>query len=114
MSEITIIHEKPVSVYDVKDKLNEIKKRDKELSFRAKKTEEFINTVVLLKDKKAKELMEELEKANIEKLKTKHITKIVDILPKDIDSLKILFINEPVALKQEEFEKVIEIVKKYA
>ena len=55
MPEIQIINEKPVTLYEVKDKLADIKKRDKELSFRAKKTEEFINCVSLLKDKKAKE-----------------------------------------------------------
>jgi len=114
MSEITIINEKPVTIYEVRDKLGEIKKRDKELSFRAKKTEEFVNNVVLLKEKKARELMEELEKLSIEKLKPRHLVKIVDVLPKDMDSLKILFTNEPIALKLEEFEKIIEIVKKYA
>ncbi|HLC73336.1 MAG TPA: hypothetical protein VJH20_01740, partial [Candidatus Nanoarchaeia archaeon] len=99
MSEITIINEKPVTIYEVRDKLGEIKKRDKELSFRAKKTEEFVNNVVLLKEKKARELMEELEKLSIEKLKPRHLVKIVDVLPKDMDSLKILFTNEPIALK---------------
>ena len=114
MAEITTLNEKPVTIYEVKEKLNDIKKRDKELSFRAKKTEEYINNVILLKEKKANELMEELIKANIEKLKPRHIVKIVDILPKDTDSLKILFTNEPIALKQEEIEQIVQIVKKYA
>src|SRR3989344_3549397 len=98
MPEIQIINEKPVTLYEVKDKLADIKKRDKELSFR---------------DKKAKEILEELEKNNADKLKLRHIVKIIDVLPKDLESLKILFTNEPVALKQEDFEKLIEIVKKY-
>lgn len=114
MPEIQMINEKPVTIYEVKDKLADIKKRDKELSFRAKKTEEFINNVSLMKEKKSKELLEDLEKNNADKLKLRHLVKIVDILPKDVESLKILFVNEPVALKQEDFEKLIEIVKKYA
>ena len=114
MSEITIINEKPVNIYDIKDRLADIKKRDKELSFRAKKTEEYINNVTILKEKKAKELLEELEKSNIDKLKVRQIVKLVDIVPKDSDSLKILFTNEPIALKQEEVDSIVEIVKKYA
>ena len=114
MAEITILNEKPVTIYEVKEKLNEIKKRDKELSFRSKKTEEYINNVVLLKEKKANELMEELSKAKLEKLKIRHIVKIIDVIPKDTDGLKILFTNEPIALKQEEIEQIVQIVKKYA
>ncbi|MBS3146236.1 hypothetical protein J4471_00915 [Candidatus Woesearchaeota archaeon] len=114
MSEISILNERPVSIYEVREKLNEIKKRDKELSFRAKKTEEFVNNVQLLKEKKAKELYDDLINLNIEKLKPRQIVKIIDVIPKDSDSLKTIFTNEPIALSIEEFEKVIEVVKKYA
>src|SRR3990167_11021963 len=87
MSEISILNERPVSIYEVREKLNEIKKRDKELSFRAKKTEEFVNNVQLLKEKKAKELYDDLINLNIEKLKPRQIVKIIDVIPKDSDKI---------------------------
>ena len=44
-----IIEEKPISIFEVKDEMVEMKKRDKELNFRAKKVEEYSNNIVKLK-----------------------------------------------------------------
>ena len=38
----TVISEEPISIYDLKDSLESIKKRDAELGFRSAKTEEYL------------------------------------------------------------------------
>ena len=39
-----ILKEKPVGINEIKDSIAFIKKREKELNFRAKKVEEYVNT----------------------------------------------------------------------
>lgn len=114
MPEIEIISENPLSLEEMKKNLEEIKKRDKELSFRAKKTEEYINAVTKNKLKKSEELKKELESLDIIRLKSKHIAKLIDTLPRDIDSLRMIFTGEAITLKQEDLAKIIEVINKYA
>jgi len=112
MAEIEIISERPISLFGMKKNLDEIKKRDKEISVRAKKTDEYINTIIKTRSKKIKEIREALEKTNITRLKPKHIAKLIDIQPKDMDSLKIIFSSESITLKQEDLDKILEVMKK--
>lgn len=114
MAETEIIKETPLSLIEMKEKLQEIKKRDKELNFRAKKTEEYLNVIAKIKLNKANELKKELENLEIARLKPNQIIKLVDVLPKDMDSLRMLFSNENLTLKQEDITKILDIVKKYA
>ena len=108
MSEIEIIKEEPITLIGINLLLEKIKKRDKEINERAVKTQEYVNKVTKKADKDVKE---KLEKAGIARLKSKHITKIIDLQPKDIDSIKALFTSEPITLKQEEFNKILECLK---
>jgi len=38
--------------------------------------------------------------------------KIIDLCPKDLDSLKVILTGENITLKQEDMEKIIEVIKK--
>ena len=96
----------------MKGNIDAMKKRDKELNFRAKKVEEYLNNVT--KTKTYKELKKELESAGITRLKEKHITLIINILPTDIDSLRTILSGENLTLKQEDLDKIMKIVKKHA
>ena len=91
--------------------VQEMKKRDKELNFRAKKVEEYIKAVPKVKD--YEKLAKELEDAKISRLKLKHITLIVNIFPSDVDSLRTVLSGENITLKDEDLKKIIEIVNKY-
>ena len=51
MPDTEIISEIPMPLVEVKRKLEEVKKRDEELSFRGKKTEEYLKSIKT-KDKK--------------------------------------------------------------
>ena len=107
-----IIEKKPLNINEMKEQVEEIKKRDKELNFRAKKVEEYLNKVA--KTKSYKELKQSLEGLKITRLKEKHITLIINILPTDIDSLRIILSGENLTLKNEDLEKILETVKKHA
>ena len=98
MANLEIINETSLSMQDLKDKLDKVKKRDGDLNPRGIKTYDYISRFV---KKDAKKLKENLGKLGILRLKDKHINKIVDILPKDIDSLKSILSGENLTLKQE-------------
>ena len=107
-----VISKEPLSSPKMKEQIDKMKKRDKELNFRAKKVEDYLNKIP--KTKSYKDIEKELKSAEITRLKNKHIALIINILPKDIDSLKILLSGENLTLKQEDLEKINSIVKKYA
>ena len=111
MPEIETIKEKALSLVEVNSLLDKIKKRDKELGQKGQKTQEYINKMVKIDEKKAKEIKSKLEKTELQRLKQKHIVKIIDVMPKDVDSLKSLFASEPITLKQEELIKILECLK---
>ena len=113
MPDLELVTEKPISLEEMKLHLEEIKKRDKDLNFRAKKTGEYLNLVTKTKCKKPEELKKELESLDILRLKPKHIAKLLDTLPQDLDSLRMIFSGETLALKQEDLPKIIEVIKKH-
>ena len=114
MVNIEIISEKPISMINAKELLAQIKKRDNELNFRSEKTEQYLNSLISLKEKAAEQLKKELEDLNIQRLKEKAIAKLIDVLPTDLDSLKAILSGENLSLKEEDLTKIITVVKKYA
>ena len=113
MPDTEIISEIPMPLVEVKRKLEEVKKRDEELSFRGKKTEEYLKSIKT-KDKKVEDIKKELETLDIIRLKPRTIIKIIDLLPQDADSLKLILSGENITLKKEDIDKIIAAVKKHA
>mgnify|MGYP001598286825 FL=1 len=111
MSEIEIKKEEPLTAVEARTIIEKIEKRDKELSERMRRTQEYINKISKISDKEVGEIKNKVEKANIGRLKQKHIAKIVDIMPKDTETVKALFTSEPITLKDEEIKKIIECLK---
>ena len=108
MLDIEIIEEKPVTKYEVKEFLDIVKKRDKELSERALKTHDNL----LLEKIDYKKVKEEIEKLQIPRLKDRHVVKIIDIMPKDLESVNALFVGENITLSQENMQKILTAIKK--
>jgi DNA-directed RNA polymerase subunit F len=106
-----IISKKSLSTVEMKEKLTEIKVRDKELNFRGKKVEEFLNIVT--KDKQNKELRKDLEGLDLTRLTEYHITLILNVMPVDLDSLRTILSGENLTLKPEDLQKILDTVKKY-
>ena len=112
MSNLKLIKETPISSVELKGKLMAIKARDKEMGTKANKTLEYLNVFASLKLKDAEELKKKIINLNIPRLKDRHIVKILDLMPQDIDSLKILFTGEHITIKQEDLGKIFEAIKK--
>lgn len=111
MGRIEIIEEESLTLTEAKELLNKIEKRDKEIPTRIQKTKEYLNKFAKLNQKEIKELKEKLLKLNITRLKEKTITKLIDIQPKDMDSLRTILAAENLTLKQEDLTKIIECLK---
>ena len=114
MSDIEVIEETPISLLELKEKLEVVKKRDKELNFRGNKTEDYLNALSKMHSKKAEELNKELASLDISRLKERQLKKIVDVQPKDIDSLRSILSGENLTLKTEDLDKIVATVKKHA
>ena len=103
-----MINEEPISMQELKEALEKIKKRDKELNFRAAKTEEFLHQVTSFK--KSEELYKKLVKLNIPRLKDQHIKKIIDILPTTVKDLKVVLQGYTLTINNENAKKVVDAV----
>ena len=109
-----IISEKPVTITELKQEIDKIKNRDKELNFRVGKTEEYLSHFMTLSKAKEDELIKKLEKLNIPRLKDIHITKIVDIVPKTVDELKIILQGYTITVNNDNIKKIVDIIKEFA
>jgi DNA-directed RNA polymerase subunit F len=110
MPEIEVIKEMPLTMAELKEKLAHIKKNH-DLSFRATKALEYLNTFAKQKPKEAEDMRKKIQDLNIIRLKETHIVKIIDLQPKDADSLKAILANENVTLRPEDMKRVIECVQ---
>ena len=111
MTATEIISEKPISIYELKEELGKIKKRDKELNFRAARTEEYLNQVASFN--KSSDLYEKLMKLDIPRLRENHIKKIMDIMPKTVDELKIVLQGYTVSVTNENIKKIIDTINQF-
>ena len=108
MANIKILEERPITISEVKERIWE----NKNPIPKGIKTLAYLKSVSTLKEKKALELKEELEKLGLARLKDKHIVKLIDIMPTDMDSLKVI-LSQDVTLKQEDLQKILEVLKSY-
>ena len=111
MPEFQLLKGTPISMKELKDALGKIKKREKELNFRANKTEEYLNQFVTMK--KDKELIEALEKLKIPRLKEQHIKKIIDLMPKTVDELKVIVQGYPITISNDNLKKIADTINKF-
>lgn len=114
MTKPKILNEEPMSIPEVRDALDKIKKRDAELTFRGNKTEEYVGQFSLLDSKKAAELTEKLTKLNVPRLKEQHIKKVVDIMPATDKDVKVVLQGYAVTVKAEHVKKIAETVAGFA
>jgi len=111
MTTAKTLSEKQISMAELKGELEKIKERDKELNFRANKTEEYLNQLTIAK--KADEITKKLTALNIPRLKEQHIKKIVDIVPTTIKDLKVVLQNYTLTVNNENMKKIVDIVNSF-
>jgi len=89
-------------------------KTKKEMSYEQKLAFDNAKEFAKLTDKKALDLIKELRGLEVNKLTDDLIMKIVDIMPSNIDELKLLLVPSKAAFKKEELDSLLNVVKKYA
>ncbi len=102
--------EKFVSWAEAK-KILEKKAKERELGYEQKNALEHLRKFSKLNEKAKNDMVEELKK--IEKLRGRHIVSIVNMLPQDMDELRLLFANEIVTASDDDKKKILLIVKKF-
>ena len=110
MAELEVLNEKPVTMVELKEKLEKIRKHH-ELGFRANKAWEYLGVFAKQDVKEVEELKKKLEELNIVRLKESQVNKLIDLQPKDADGVKILLTGENVTLKQEDVQRIVECLK---
>ncbi len=105
---VQIISETPISAYQLKTELDKIKKRDKELNFRAAKTEEHLISAGVPKN--LEPLFEKISKMDVPRLKEQYIRKIIDIMPITIKDLKVVLQGYNVSITNENMKKIADAV----
>jgi len=111
MIEKAVLFNRPAVLAEVAEVL-EKRKEEGELGFEQQTTLAYAQKYAKLSKKKAAELIEELQK--MEKVKPAVAAKIIDILPKNSDQVRMIFANERYSLSSAEIEEVLKIVKKYS
>lgn len=109
MADIEIISQTPLTLAEVKAKIEKLSSKSKdEPSARMLKVKDYLNDFSQLE---AKEIKERLESLGIQRLKDRIIIKIIDIQPRTVDELKILFVGENVTLKIDDLTKILEAIQ---
>ncbi len=106
-----IMSETPVTMAKLNEELEKIKKRDKELNFRAAKTEEYLGQFV--KAKKADGLVEKINQLNIPRLREQQITKIIDVLPATVKDLKMILQGYTMTVSNENLKKIVDVINDF-
>ena len=109
MADIEIVEQRPLSLIEVKESLSLHKEKFKELNFRSQKVEGYVQDFAAVDKEKAIELEKKLSEA-VQKLKERHIKKIIDVMPADLNQVKTIFTGEAINLKQEELKQIVDIV----
>jgi len=102
---------KPISMIEAKEILSSREKR-KELSYEQKLALEHLNKFTRLKPEEAKKLSEEL--SSVLRMSQETLVQILNFLPKNPDELRMIFSREKFSLKEDEINKILEIIKKYS
>ena len=93
-------------------KILEKKEKDKELGYEQKNALEHLRKFSKLSEKKAEEMADELRKPG--KLSEKQIMAIINLLPEDMDDIRLLFAHEIANLSEDDKKKIINTVKKFS
>jgi len=106
---VKILKETPVTAAEVKEDLIKSKKANKELNFRAQKTEDYLNQIVS-DSKKTLELVKKLEGLKIPRLREEHIAKLADIKPITEKDVKFVLQGYTVTVTKENMGKIAKVI----
>ena len=108
-----IISQIPVTLAELKEEVTKIKQREKEPSIRITRMEDYLNAFVELTPEQGKELRAALTKLAINRLKDEHICKIVDVLPRSVNDLKVIMQGYALSLTNDASSKIVEAINEF-
>ena len=103
-----VIDTDPITIAEVKNMLGEISEHY-ELTYEQNLSLDHVTKFSKLDEEDAKKLVEELS----ELIKKTQAIKVADIMPEDLADLRLIFAKERGSFKQEDMEKILEIIDKY-
>lgn len=109
ISDFELVEEQAVTVSEVKKMLT----GKKEKSVEEKAALSHAKSFSKLTPKQTGDMIKELKTLDMRKLKDEILYKIVDLMPEDIDDLKIILSMSKIAFKDEEINSIMDIVKKF-
>lgn len=101
-----LLESKPVNFVEAKNILD---KKGEDLGYEQKITLEYLRKYVKVDDNEIKKLSDELKK-ELPDLKDYQVVMIIEILPKDKDDVKTLFMKERTNLTDEQIDKILKIL----
>jgi len=107
------ISQDPITLAELKQEIEKIKQREKEPSIRVTRLEDYLNSFVELTPEQGKVLRAAITKLAINRLKEEHICKIVDILPKNVNELKMVMQGYALSLTNDNLNKIVETVNEF-
>ena len=102
---------KAVTMAEAKEVLVK-REKVKELGYEQKLAAEHLKKFTKLKPEEAKKFMTEL--AAIVRMSDETAVQIANLLPKTSDELRLIFAREKFSLKEDEINRILELVKKYS
>ena len=106
-----IIESEPVPSAKVKEILEEFSE-DNELNYEQNLTLNHLSRFKKYSVEDSEEIMEKLQES-FPNLRTRVIVHIVDLVPKDLADLRLIFAKEPYQPDKEEMEQILEILEQY-
>ena len=107
------ISQAPITLAELKEEVVKIKERDKEPSIRITRMEDYLNAFVEITPQQGKELQAAISKLAINRLKDEQIAKIVDLLPKTANELKLIMQGSTVTLTNDAVSKIVEAINEF-
>jgi len=113
MARIEIVSETPITMAEAKHEIEKIKKRDTELNFRSLKTDEYLGSFTKLDKKTSDEIYKKIDELQLPRMKREHIIKIIDLMPEDVEELKVVLQGYTLTLSSENLKKIADIIAPY-
>lgn len=106
--EYTAIKEEFIPTSKAKEILEKVEEKNYEQKLAFEHTKKFGKA----KSSDVNKIIKALEAIDMRKLKREHIIKIVDLMPKDIDDLKVILTHADIPFKDEEIQQIMDVLKK--
>ncbi|HIJ97579.1 TPA: DNA-directed RNA polymerase subunit F [archaeon] len=105
-----LTNSEPISLAEAKE-LIEVRKKEGELSYEQNLTLEYTKKFSKLSADDARALVNEL--LQIEKLTRVQAIELIDLFPKNLDELRLIFTKEHFVMSDEDLQKILGVLDKY-